>query len=107
MKSKRPGILTFFCILGFLVCFLGIVLVFSPGIQSKGKLYGLYTSLNFSISAICFGGLWLMRRWAVWAYAALIAVNQAVCLALQIWSPQALLPLILLATAVIYYRRME
>jgi uncharacterized membrane protein len=107
MKANRPGILTFFCILGFLVCFLGIVLVFSPAIQSKGRLYGLYTSLNFSFSAVCYGGFWLMRRWAVWAYAGLIAVNQAVNLAYQIWTPQTLLPLIVLATAGLYYRRME
>jgi uncharacterized membrane protein len=107
MKPKRPGILTFLYILGFLVCFLGIVLVFSPAIQAKGKLYALYTSLNFCVSAVCFGGFWLMRRWALWAFAGLIAVNQAVSLAYGIWTPQTLLPLIILATAALYYRRME
>ena len=107
MKHKRPGILTFLCLIGFLVCFLGIVLVFSPAIQAKGKLYALYTSLNFCISAVCFGGFWSMRKWAVWTFTGLIAANQVVNLAYRIWTPQALLPLVFLAIAALYFRRME
>jgi hypothetical protein len=106
MKSKRPAILTFLCILGFIICFLGIILVFSPDLQAKGKLFALYFSLNFAFLAVCLGGFWLMRKWAVLAYAGYFAVNQAVSLAFQIWTPQTLLPLVFLAIAAIYYRRM-
>jgi hypothetical protein len=107
MKSERPGILTFFCILGFIICFLGMILVISPEVQARGKLFAVYFSLNFAFLAVCLGGLWLMRQWAFWAYVGYFVVNQAVSFAFQVWSPQTLMPLILLAVAVVYYRRME
>ena len=107
MKPQRPPIMTFLCILGFVLCFLGIVLVFSPGVQEKGRIFAIYFSFSFAFLAVCLGGFWMMRKWAFWAYAVFFAVNQAVSLVFQIWNPQSLMPLIFLAIAAIYYRRMD
>ena len=107
MKSKRPAILTFLCILGLFFCFLGIILVFSPEVQAKGRLFAVYFSLNFTLLPIFLGGFWMMRKWAFWAYAAFFPIDQAAGLLLHVWSPQSLMPLIFLAVAAIYYRRME
>ena len=106
MKSHRPPIVTFLCILGFILCFLGIFLVMSPGIQDKGKLYAVYFSMSFTFLAICMGGFWMMRKWAFWAFALFFVINQTVSLIYQIWTSQTLMPLIFLAIAAIYYRRM-
>lgn len=36
-------------------------------------------------------GLWMMKKWAVYTYAGLVALNQIVFLAMGIWSTMALI----------------
>jgi hypothetical protein len=84
-----------------------MVLVYSPAIQKSGKLYGLYRSLSLAVLVVCYAGLWRMKRWAVAALAAVILVNQAVCWAYGTWGKETLGPLLILAIALAYFRRMD
>lgn len=36
-------------------------------------------------------GLWMMKKWAVYSYAGLVALNQIVFLTMGIWSTMALI----------------
>jgi hypothetical protein len=107
VKSKRPFALTFFCLLGFFACFLGMMLVYSPAIQKSGKIYALYRSFSLAFLVVCYAGLWRMKRWAVGALAAVILVNQAVCWDFGTWDKGTLGPLLVLAVALAYLRRMD
>jgi len=107
MKSERPLPITLICIAGFFACSLGMILVYTPAVLKMGKVYALFRSLNFTSLVVCFGGFWMMRRWAFWAFAACFAVNQIVCLSFGTWDKNTLGPLVALAVAGVYYRRMK
>lgn len=107
MKPERPLPITLLCIAGFLACSLGMILVYSPSILREGMVYALYRSLGFTFLVVCFAGLWMMRRWSVWTLAAYFILNQAVCLSYGIWEKGTLGPLLILALAIVYYRRMR
>jgi len=106
MKSKRPLPLTILCVMGFISGFLGMFLVYSPSVIQAGKVYALFRSLSFALLIVCFGGLWNMRRWAVWALGAYFLANQLVCWSYGFWDKGTLGPLLVLAVAAVYYRRM-
>jgi hypothetical protein len=40
---------------------------------------------------VCMLGLWMMKKWAVYTYIGLIALNQIFLLAMGLWSAMALL----------------
>jgi hypothetical protein len=107
MKPKRPVAITILCLAGFFVCSLGMILVYSPTVLQAGKIYALYRSMGFTFLVVCFGGLWMMRRWAVWAFAGYFVVNQIVCLGFGIWDKNTLEPLLPLAITLAYYRKMK
>ena len=108
MKSQeRPFPITLICLLGFAACSLGMILVYSPTVIQAGKVYAIYRSLGFSCLAFCFAGLWMMRRWGVWAFGAYFILNQIVCWAFDKWDWNTMGPLLPLAVALAYYRRMK
>jgi len=107
MKPERPLVLTLICILGFASCSLGMILVYTPAVLSMGKVYALFRSLSFTSLVVCYGGLWMMRRWAVWALAACFVVNQLGCLYFGTWDKNTLLLILFLAVAAAYYKRMK
>jgi hypothetical protein len=84
-----------------------MVLVYAPEVQRAGKLYALFRSLSLTTLVICFGGLWRMKRWAVWVYAACFVLNQIVCLYAGTWDKATLGPLLPLLVAAAYYPRMK
>jgi uncharacterized membrane protein (DUF2068 family) len=62
---KRPGIITFICILGYLSILFAFPQVFSPSIKRLGMfmpaIYGILVALTF----ISFVGLWYFKQWGV------------------------------------------
>ena len=106
MKAPRPVLLTLLCVIGFISGFSGMFRVYSPEIIQVGKAYALFRYLGFALLIVCCGGLWNMHRWAVWSLAAYFILNQAVCWHYGLWDMGALGPLLILAPAAAYYRRM-
>jgi len=62
---KRPGIITFFCVIGYLSIVFTFPQVFSPGIKKLGVLmpavYGILVAANF----IAYVGIWYFKQWGV------------------------------------------
>lgn len=107
MKSERPLLLTLICLLGFAACSFGMILVYTPAVLNIGKAYALFRSLSFTSLVVCYGGLWMMRRWGAWALAVCFVLNQLGCLYFGTWDKNTLLPLLFLMVAAAYYRRMR
>jgi len=106
MKPPRPAVLTVLCVMGFIAGFLGMFLVYSPSVIQAGKVYALFRSLSFAFLVVCFGGIWNMRRWAVWGLGVYFLANQAVCWSYGLWDKGTLGPLLIVAVVAAYYRRM-
>lgn len=65
---KRPGVITFFCVLGYLGILVTFPQVFSPAVKKLGvfmpALYGLLVALQFMATV----GIWYYKRWGVELY---------------------------------------
>jgi hypothetical protein len=65
---KRPKILSFICIIGYLSVVLSFPQVFSPQVKKLGllmpALYGILVAANF----IACVGIWYMKQWGVMLY---------------------------------------
>jgi hypothetical protein len=62
---KRPGIITTFCVIGYLSIMFTFPQVFSPGIKKLGVFmpagYGVLVAANF----IAYVGIWYFKQWGV------------------------------------------
>jgi len=93
--------------MGFIGCFLKQILLIGAS-PEWGTAYPLYISLSTIYSAICLGGLMVMRRWAVWAFGAYLVIHQVVFLQMGRWDLGALLLAgAIFLTSLFYYRRMK
>lgn len=107
-KAKRPIAITIICVVGFIGAALAIPLIFSPTARGIGAWYPPYLAFCSVVGLACMVGLWLMRKWAVFLYTGLTAVNQVVLLAMGVWNPLALaLPLIVVVVAFINLSKMS
>jgi hypothetical protein len=65
---KRPGIITFICIFGFIYVILTFPQVFSPPVKRLGifipALYGVLVAAHFMACV----GLWYYKQWGVRLY---------------------------------------
>lgn len=65
---KRPGVITFICVLGFLTIIFSFLQVFSPGVKKLGQfvpaIYGILVAAYF-MSLV---GLWYVKQWGVELY---------------------------------------
>lgn len=108
MRQPTPPFLNILCTFGFIGCFLRILMVISPPAAAVAPWYPIYLSLSTLFLILCLGGLWMMRKKAVWGISLYFVVDQLVYVVLGRWNAQAL---ILLAAITIagwfYYRKME
>ncbi|MCL7422462.1 MAG: hypothetical protein M8364_16350 [Methylobacter sp.] len=89
--AERPIAITVICVLGFIGALLAVPMIFSPVAQQIGSWYPIYIGLTSLIGLVCMIGLWMMKKWAVYTYTGLVALNQIVLLAMGLWSSMALL----------------
>ncbi len=89
--AERPTSITVICVIGFAGSLIALPLIFSPVAQQLGFGYLLYLGLSSLIGLVCMFGLWMMKKWAVYTYTGLAALNQIVLLAMGLWSVMALL----------------
>jgi VIT1/CCC1 family predicted Fe2+/Mn2+ transporter len=86
-KEKRPTAITVICVISFLgALFPVLFFFFSPlARQVFAQQFGAWSLSYMAFSTIaglvCTVGLWLMKKWAAYAYIGLAAVNLAVGLA--------------------------
>jgi hypothetical protein len=98
--AKRPTAITVICILGFIGAALSLPLIFSNVARAIGSWYPPYLGATALAGLVCMFGLWNMKKWAVFAYTALVIINQIVLFSMGVWNPFALLiPAIVIAIA--------
>ena len=100
-KPKRPSSITLICVLGIYGAFLLFWIIFFPSLSSAIERLGLGQTLYLGFSAVgllvCMIGLWLMKKWSVYAYAAVSVINQVALLLMGRWNLVSLfIPVIVL-----------
>ena len=100
-RGKRPGCVSAFVILG-LISFLQAIYqhvsyyrsnfewIVMPGIILPAELFFIPLIITL-IPAVMYVGLWKMKKWGAFLYAAIVVVNQVVLIAMSVWSPLALI----------------
>jgi hypothetical protein len=98
-KVERPTVITVICLMGFVGALISVALIFSPIAQQAGRWYPAYLGFASVVGLACMIGLWMMKKWAVYAYIGFVALNQVVLLAMGVWNVTALV----IPAIVIYY----
>ena len=107
-NTKRPTAITIVCAIGFFGALITVPLIFSDIAKSIGAWYPPYLAFSAMIGAICFIGMWKMKKLGAYLYAGLVGLNQIVMLATGIWSLGALLlPGIVVAITLYYSKSMN
>ena len=88
-EHRRPFLVTLFCLLTFVGAPIGLIGDWSDPDMLRWQQ--VYLTFHTGIEVALCIQLWRMRRWAVVAYAVLVAIFQLVLLAARLWHPVALL----------------
>jgi len=105
--SPRPIAITIICVLGFIGAALSIPLIFSDMARAIGSWYPPYLGFSAVAGLICMIGLWKMKKWGVFAYTALVIINQVILFTMGVWNPLALLlPAIVIGIAFAHLSKM-
>lgn len=105
---KRPVAIIIICVIGFIGLLFAVPLILSQAARDVGAWYPAYLAANTAIGAVSFIGLWTMRKWAVYLYTAMGALNQIVLFSMHVWNPLALIiPAIVIIVMFIYVKQMR
>lgn len=89
VHPQRPLAITAICIVGIISATQMINLIMSPLSKQIGAFYPVYFTLSVAVSLACIGGLWFLKRWAAFTYAAVLLCNQIVLLKMGYWEVSA------------------
>ncbi|HXP03204.1 MAG TPA: hypothetical protein VN808_03720 [Stellaceae bacterium] len=107
-SAGRPIPITILCVLSAIGAVFVIPVIFTDAARSIGAWYPPYLAASAIIGAACTVGFWLMRRWALYLYTAMVVINQIVFLAMGVWTIMALiLPAIVVGIGFAYFSRMR
>ncbi|MCJ7546724.1 MAG: hypothetical protein MUP30_07870 [Deltaproteobacteria bacterium] len=90
-KAKRPTAITVICVISFLGTLITIPIIFSSIARQIGAWYPPYLAFSVVVGLVCMVGLWMMKKWAAYAYTGFVGINQVVLLAMGVWNIKALL----------------
>jgi hypothetical protein len=106
--AGRPIPITILCVVSAIGVVFCIPLIFSDAARSIGAWYPPSLAASAIIGAVCTVGFWLMRRWALYLYTAMMVINQIVLLAMGVWMIKALiLPAIVVGIGFAYFSRLR
>ena len=107
-NPEKPLVIAAICIIGIINAIQMVNLVLSPMSKQAGAVYPLYFTLSVALSLACIGGLWLLKRWAAFVYAAVLVCNQVILLVMGYWSlSAALIPAVIIVLMFKYLDRMS
>lgn len=96
--SKRPISITVVCGIGLFTALSTVPLFFTSIPLQIGAWFLPYLAFSTVVSLVCIGGLWMMKKWAAYAYLGFLALNLAVPFVTGIWSVMSMV-----ATAIIIF----
>ena len=92
---QRPTSITLVCVIGIVVALATVLaVVFSPRIAQglqMGGWYPPYVVASEIVAVVCFFGLWMMKKWAAYAYLGFVAVNQIALTVMGVWDVMGLI----------------
>jgi hypothetical protein len=104
----RPIAITIACILGVIIAAVTLPLAFSSLARGIAPWYPAWLGVISVVGLVCMVGLWMMRRWAVYVFTAVTALNQAILIAKNAWNPlSVVVPAIIIVVMLIYIFRMR
>lgn len=107
-QPQRPIPITIICIVSALGALIAIPLIFTETARSIGAWYPPYVAFGTAVGLASAIGLWLMRKWAVYLYTAVMVLNQIVLASMGLWNILALaLPLVVVIIGFCYLSRMR
>jgi hypothetical protein len=107
-NPEKPLVITAICIIGVINAIQMVNLVLSPISKQVGAVFPLYFSLSILLSLVCIGGLWLLKRWAVFVYGAVLIGNQIVLLLMGYWElSAAIIPVAIIALMIKHLDKMS
>lgn len=83
---KRPTAITVICVVGFIGVGLSIPMIFSEIGRQIGSWFGPYAGFATIANLICMIGLWRTKKWGLYAYSALVILNQIVLITKSEWN---------------------
>ena len=89
VKSQRPIAITVICILGFIGTVLGLIglLLGSVFIAAiGGTMLLIWSIVSVLVGLVALIGMWKMKKWGAYLYAALFVIGQVVFLVIGAWS---------------------
>lgn len=108
LPPERPVLISILCVVGFIGLPVTAWLIVSGSAAAVAPWYPLFLGVSGIVGLACLVGLWMMRKRAVYAYAAFAVINQLIMLATGLWSPMALIiPAVFIALMAIYLPRMR
>jgi hypothetical protein len=107
-SQGRPVAVTIICIVGLIGALINLSLLFTDAVAQVAPWFFPFFGISSLIGLLCLIGLWLMRRWALYAYTTFAVIDQAILLATGIWHPVALVvPAIVVIGMFIHWSRMR
>jgi hypothetical protein len=108
-KAERPASIEAFCILNFLGVFIMPILIVGFWMDpATPKWYPPFLFAYVIASLAGLVGIWMMKRKALYLYAAAVLVSQAIHLSIGRWNPLSLLlPVFLLVYGLVNIKKMD
>ena len=112
LMSNRPLALTIISVFGFFSSLISIPVVFLDSTKQLAYWYPHYLAISSLIAFISVLGVWFMKRWSLYLYSGLIAMNQVVFLVLFGFAPilffsSMIFPAIFIYILFYYYKSMN
>ena len=105
---KRPGLIKFICILGFIWIVFSFPSVFSPSIKKMGDWYPALFGLIVASSFISYIGVWHMKRWGVQLFIITFFVKETILVLVNdVDYVGVIFSIFFLITMLSYYKRMD
>ena len=112
--TKRPVVISIFCVAGWIMAVFNFLIAFSPAIKKLGELYPALYSLVMCFQFIAFVGLWYMKRWGLEIFIASFFARAVLGVLMgDFANPGGMfilsfaLSVIIIIVTLFYYRRMD
>ena len=84
--SKRPGVISFICILGFIAGMIGLLVALTMPATGLPDWYRPFAVLGVAVSFIGYIGTWKMKKWGMYLLILMFLVSVIVAYATDLYS---------------------